>query len=70
MISYEYPLNERIRTLLRRGIPVKQVAAEVGYANASALGGVAAAIGEYSLPAPRPPRFSSISARAALRVGA
>jgi AraC-like DNA-binding protein len=28
------------RTLLRRGLPVKQVAAEVGYANASALGRV------------------------------
>ena len=26
------------RTLLRRGLPLKQVAAEVGYANASALG--------------------------------
>lgn len=28
------------RTLLRRGLPVKQVAAEVGYASASALGRV------------------------------
>jgi AraC-like DNA-binding protein len=28
------------RTMLRRGLPVKQVAVEVGYANASALGRV------------------------------
>lgn len=37
----EYLASWRIglaRTLLRRGVPVKQVAAEVGYANASALG--------------------------------
>jgi AraC-like DNA-binding protein len=36
----EYLASWRIglaRTLLRRGVPVKQVAAEVGYANASAL---------------------------------
>lgn len=37
----EYLANWRIglaRTLLRRGVPVKQVAADVGYASASALG--------------------------------